>query len=124
MSSIHFERPKASPNGYVPAGTPAAYANGAGEALTSSIDHMKNLAGAYQAILTKNAERMTSSIQQLASVKSPIEFIELQQKLLAGSMESAMADGTHLARLSAAMFMSAFQPMQAHIASLQSATKV
>jgi hypothetical protein len=36
---------------------------------------------AYQELATKNAKNLTAAMQALAAVKSPAEFIELQQRL-------------------------------------------
>jgi Phasin protein len=59
---------------------------GAGEALTESGNTsraaVQELTKAYQELVTKNAKNLTAAIQALSAVKSPTEFIELQQKLI------------------------------------------
>ena len=93
------------------------------EALTNSgnaaIAGYQELAKAYQELASKNAEKLTSSIQALASVKTPNEFADLQQKLVKEAVEAAVADSKKIADLTASVFSSAFEPVQAQIQSLQ-----
>src|SRR5271165_1592814 len=42
---------------------------------------IQELIKAYQELATKNAKNLTAAMQALAAVKSPAEFIELQQPL-------------------------------------------
>ena len=63
-----------------------AVAKANADAMTKSgnaaIAGFQELAKAYQALATKNAETLTASIQALAATKSPTEFFELQQTLI------------------------------------------
>lgn len=86
---------------------------------TAAIAGYQELAKAYQALATKNAEKLTASIQSLASVKSPAEFIELQQKLIKEGVESAVADGREIAELTQSVFTAAFEPVKVQIEALQ-----
>ncbi|MGO9453449.1 MAG: phasin family protein [Candidatus Binataceae bacterium] len=43
---------------------------------------VQELTRAYQELATKNAKNLTAAMQALAAVKSPAEFIELQQRLI------------------------------------------
>lgn len=86
---------------------------------TAAISGYQELAKAYQALATKNAEKLTSSIQALASVKSPAEFIELQQKLIKEGVESAVADSREIAELTQSVFSAAFEPVKSQIEALQ-----
>lgn len=101
--------------------TAASKANA--EALTKSgsaaIAGYQELAKAYQELATKNAEKLTSSIQALASVTSPTEFADLQNKLVGEAVEAAVADSKKIADLTAAVFTAAFEPVQAQIKALQ-----
>ncbi len=101
--------------------TAASKANA--EALTKSgnaaIAGYQELAKAYQDLATKNAEKLTSCIQALASVKSPNEFADLQQKLVKEAVEAAVSDSKKIADLTASVFSSAFEPVQAQFQALQ-----
>lgn len=93
------------------------------DALTKSgnaaIAGYQELAKAYQALATKNAEKLTSSIQALAGVKTPAEFIELQQKLVKEGVEAAVADSKNIAELTQSVFTQAFEPVKSQIETLQ-----
>lgn len=93
------------------------------EALTKSgsaaIAGYQELAKAYQALATKNAEKLTSSIQALAGTKTPAEFIELQQKLVKEGVEAAVADGRNIAELTQSVFTQAFEPIKSQVEALQ-----
>lgn len=95
------------------------------EALTKSgnaaIAGFQELAKAYQALATKNAEKLTASIQALSSVKNPTEFVELQQKLIKEAVEAAVADSREIATLTTSIFTTAFEPVKKHV---EAATKV
>ena len=97
------------------------------EALTKSgnaaIAGFQELAKAYQALATKNAEKLTASIQALATVKSPTEFIELQQKLIKEGVDAAVSDSQNIAKLTAAVFTAAFEPVQEQVTALQKSAK-
>jgi hypothetical protein len=51
----------------------------------------------------------------LAAVKSPIEFLEVQQKLMHDGMNDVVRDSQNIATLTAAVFTSAFEPMRRRI---------
>lgn len=82
------------------------------ESGNAGIVGLKELAHAYQALAAKNTERLMVSIHALAAVKSPVEFIELQRKLITDSVDAAVRGYTDIARLTAAMFTSTFEPLQ------------
>ncbi len=94
------------------------------EALTQSgnatIAGFQELAKAYQALATKNAEKLTAAIQALSSVKNPNEFVELQQKLIRDAVEAAVADSKEIAGLTSSIFTAAFEPVKKQI---ETATK-
>jgi len=83
----------------------------------------QNLAKAYQDIATKNYERQVASIKELTSVKSPIEFFQVQQRLVKDSYESAVADGKNIAELTASAFSATFDPVKKQIEALQEPLK-
>jgi hypothetical protein len=86
---------------------------------SAAIAGFQELAKAYQALATKNAERLTTSIQQLATVKTPTEFLELQRKLITEGVEAAVADSAHIAKLTTAAFTAAFEPLQKQVAAFK-----
>ena len=45
------------------------------------------------------------SDQALSAVKSPTEFIELQQRLISDGVEAAVSDSRHIAQLTTAVFL-------------------
>jgi phasin family protein len=45
-------------------------------------------------------------------VKSPAEFIELQQRLIKEGVEAAVSDSRHIAQLTTAVFTAAFEPVK------------
>ena len=96
---------------------------GGAEALTESGNASKTaveeLTKAYQELATKNAKNLTAAIQALSAVKSPAEFIELQQKLIKDGVEAAVADSRHIAQLTAAVFTAAFEPVKKQIETVQ-----
>ncbi len=81
----------------------------------------QELTQAYQQIATKNSAKLTESIQALGSVKNPVDFVGLQQKLVKEGFESALADSRHIAELTMSIFTTAFDPMKKNMASLQQA---
>ncbi|CAA7621777.1 putative phasin [Candidatus Terasakiella magnetica] len=97
------------------------------EALTqggnAAIAGFQELAKAYQALATKNAEKLTASIQALAAVKSPTEFVELQQKLVKEGVDAAVADSRNIAELTNAVFTAAFAPVQKQVEAFQKSAK-
>lgn len=113
------------PNATIDQITAATKANA--ESLTKSgnaaIAGFQELAKAYQALATKNAEKLTASIQALSSVKSPAEFIELQQKLIQEGVDAAVGDSRNIAELTTAVFTAAFEPVKAQVESFQKFAK-
>lgn len=113
------------PNATIEQITAATKANA--ESLTKSgnaaIAGFQELAKAYQALATKNAEKLTASIQALSSVKSPAEFIELQQKLIQEGVDAAVGDSRNIAELTTAVFTAAFEPVQKQVEAFQKIAK-
>jgi phasin family protein len=89
---------------------------GNAEALTvngnASRAAVQELTRAYQELATKNAKNLTGAMQALAAVKSPAEFIELQQRLIKEGVEAAVTDSRHIAQLTTAVFTAAFEPVK------------
>jgi len=80
---------------------------------------VQELAKAYQELASKNAKNLTAAMQALAAVKSPTEFIELQQRLIKEGVEAAVSDSQHIAQLTTAVFTAAFEPVKKQIEALQ-----
>ena len=89
----------------------------------AAIAGFQELAKAYQALATKNAEKLTASIQALATVKSPEEFVSLQQKLVKEAVDAAVADSTKIAELTTSVFNAAFEPVKKQVEAVQKAVK-
>jgi len=85
---------------------------------------LQELAKAYESLANRNAAQFASSMQAFASVKTPAEFIALQQKLIRESLDAAVGDFRNIAKLTAAVFTASFEPLQKQIETVQaSATK-
>ncbi len=89
----------------------------------AAIAGFQELAKAYQALATKNAEKLTASIQALSSVKSPAEFVELQQKLIKEGVDAAVSDSRNIADLTTAVFTAAFEPVKQQVEAVQKSIK-
>src|SRR5271167_4611412 len=80
---------------------------------------VQELTRAYQELASKNVKNLTAAMQALAAVKSPAEFIELQQRLIKEGVEAAVTDGRHIAHLCSAVFTAAFEPVKQQIEAVQ-----
>ena len=80
---------------------------------------IQELTKAYHELATKNAKNLTAAMQALAAVKSPAEFIELQQRLIKEGVEAAVSDSRHIAQLTTAVFTAAFEPVKKQIEAMQ-----
>lgn len=86
---------------------------------SASTAALQKLSAAYRELATKNVRNMTAAMQALAAVKSPTEFIELQQKLVKDSLEAAVRDSQHIAQLTSAVFTTAFEPVKRQMEAVQ-----
>ena len=91
---------------------------------SAAVSGLETLAKAYQTLVTKNMEKLTSSLQALSSVKTPVEFFEIQQKLVKEGFEAALADSRVIAELTNSVFTAAFEPVQKQVAAIQDLAKV
>jgi phasin family protein len=80
---------------------------------------VQDLTKAYQELATKNAKNLTAAIQGLSAVKNPMEFMQLQQKLIKEGVEAAVSDSHHIAQLTTAVFTAAFEPVRKQIEAVQ-----
>jgi phasin family protein len=80
---------------------------------------VQELTRAYQELASKNVKNLTAAMQSLAAVKSPAEFMELQQRLIKEGVETAVRDSQHIAQLTTAVFTAAFEPVKKQIESVQ-----
>jgi hypothetical protein len=81
----------------------------------------QELTAAYQQLATRNVENLKSAIQALAAVKSPTQFIEVEQRLIKEGVQAAVSDSQNIAKLTAAVFSAAFEPVKQQIQSLHKA---
>ena len=96
-----------------------ASAHALNESGNASKAAVEELTKAYQELATKNAKNLTAAIQALSAVKSPTEFIELQQRLIKDGVEAAVSDSRHIAQLTTAVFTAAFEPVKKQIEGAQ-----
>ena len=96
---------------------------GNGDALTESGNAsraaVQELTKAYQELATKNARNLAAAMQALAALKSPAEFIELQQRLIKEGVEAAVGDTQRVAQLTTAVFTASFEPVKKRIEAAQ-----
>ena len=93
------------------------------EASAASIAAVQELTKAYQELATKNVKNLTAAMQALAAVKSPTEFMELQQRLIKEGVEGAVSESQHIAQLTTAVFTAAFEPVKKQIEALQKTSR-
>jgi phasin family protein len=84
---------------------------------------VQELTKAYQDLAAKNVKNLTAAMQALAAVKSPPEFMELQQRLIKDGVEAAVSDSQHIAQLTTAVFTAAFEPVKKQIEAVQKSTR-
>jgi hypothetical protein len=77
----------------------------------------EKLAKAYQASAAKSAQRLSASMKLFAAVKTPLEFMELQRRLMKESVEIALSDFDMIAKTTAAAFAGASAPLREEVAS-------
>jgi|SRR5579859_589772 len=87
----------------------------------SMLGAFQELTEAYQQIASRNSERLTESLNELQTIKGPVELVQLQQKLVKETFENAFADSKQIGEITLSMFTRAFEPMKQNIASLQQA---
>jgi phasin family protein len=84
---------------------------------------VQELTKAYQDLAAKNVKNLTAAMQALAAVKSPTEFMELQQRLIKDGVEAAVSDSQHIAQLTTAVFTAAFEPVKKQIEAVQKSAR-
>ena len=84
---------------------------------------VRELMKAYQELAEKNVKNLTAAIEALAAVKSPSQFMELQQRLIKDSVDAAVNDSRHIAELTNAVFTAAFEPVKKQIEAAQKTTQ-
>jgi hypothetical protein len=82
-----------------------------------------NLIRAHHAMGRRNTERLAVSMQALAAVKTPTEFVELQHKLLSKTLATVVSDGKTIAKLTTDAFTAAFNPLRKKVGDLRSGAK-
>jgi phasin family protein len=84
---------------------------------------IRQLTKAYQELAAKNIKNLTAATEALSAVKSPAEFFALQQRLTKEGVEAAVNDSRHIAKLTAAVFTEAFEPVKKQIEALQKGSR-
>jgi phasin family protein len=80
---------------------------------------LKDLTHAYQELASNNVKSLTAAVEALAAVKSPAEFLALQQKLIKDGIATAAEDSRRIAELTTAVFTAAFDPLKKQIETAQ-----
>ena len=100
-------------------GDAGEFAKGNLEAVTASgrilANGVKALGEAYVAETRSAYETVTADIKQLAAVKSPVEFFELQSKLFRKNFDAAVATGSKKSEEALKLANEAFQPLSTRI---------
>lgn len=91
-----------------------------GDALAAGF---QELAKAYQAMATRNAERLTSSIKAFSAIKTPIECVELQRSLVMEAFDTAVSDFGHISKLTTTLLAGALTPMQKSVEALHATAR-
>ncbi|MGO8738470.1 phasin family protein [Rhodoblastus sp.] len=77
-----------------------------------SVAAVQELTKTYQELAARNVKNLTAAMEALVAVKSPAEFMELQQRLIKDGVEAAANDSRRIAELTSAVFTAAFEPMK------------
>lgn len=77
-----------------------------------AIDGFQELAQAYQDLAARNVEKLGDALKEISSVKTPVEFFEVQQRLIKESFDAALSDSRAIAELTASVFSTVAEPMQ------------
>jgi phasin family protein len=85
---------------------------------------IKALTNAYQEFASNNVKNLTAALAALVAVKSPPEFLALQQKLIKDGLETASSDSRRIAELTTAVFTAAFDPVKKQIEAAQHNAKI
>jgi phasin family protein len=72
---------------------------------------VEELSKAYQDLATRNTRNLTAAMQALATAKSPVDFIELQQRLIKEGVQTAIRDSQRIAELTTVVLTRAFEPI-------------
>jgi phasin family protein len=93
------------------------------ENVKGSAAAVQELTKAYQELAARNVKNLTAAMEALSAVKSPTEFIELQQRLIKDSIETTVNDSQHISELTKAVFTAAFEPVKKQIEAVQKTAK-
>jgi phasin family protein len=93
------------------------------EALTKSgnvaLAGFEKLSKAYQDLANRNVAKFNDAVKALSSVKSPVEFVELQAKLVKEGFDAAIADSRAITELTTSVFTAAFEPVKKQAEAVQ-----
>ena len=77
-----------------------------------ALDGFQELARAYQDLAARNVEKLGEALKEMSTVKTPVEFFEVQQKLIKESFDAAVSDSRAIAELTASVLSASAEPMQ------------
>jgi hypothetical protein len=84
---------------------------------------MRDLLLGFEMLAKRNSQKLKDSMQAYKAVKTPQEFMELQQKFMSEGMADAIKDGTKIGELTKTAFTAAIEPMRKKIADMQAGAK-
>lgn len=93
---------------------------GTGEAAMASF---RVLTTEYHTIAARNAARLSSMTLEFTHAKTPVDLIALQQKVIAETFQTAIADSSQITKLTTAMFSAALPTMLRHFGSPEQIAK-
>ncbi len=87
---------------------------------------LKELTKAYQELAARNVKNLTAVMEELVAVKSPAEFMELQQRLIkdSGQPRRPGQDSRRIAELTTAVFTAALEPVKKQFEAAQKASRI
>ncbi|OAN55297.1 hypothetical protein A6A04_10850 [Paramagnetospirillum marisnigri] len=93
-------------------------AKAASKSGTIALDGFQDLAKAYQELTARNIEKLGDAFKELSTVKTPVEFFEVQQRLIKESFDAAVSDSRAIAELTTSAFSAAAEPLQKRFSAL------
>jgi len=78
----------------------------------ASAQGMQELLKGFEMMSKRNSQKLKDAMKAFKAVKTPKEFMELQQKMMSDSMADAKADSAKIGELAKIAMTAAFEPMR------------
>lgn len=78
---------------------------------------------AFEKLTKRNSQKLKDSMKAMKAVKTPQEFMEIQQKFMTESMADAVKDSAKIGELTKTAMTAAMEPMRKKIGEMQAAAK-